>query len=72
MNPNQKQLIPYTLLVQKQPGFVNCDFKSVLNISNNFKSIWKYPEGINNKKNNWNIKTNFNTDKYFATLLEIK
>ena len=72
MNPNQKQLIPYSLLVQKQPGFVNCDFKSVLNISNNFKSIWKYPESINNKKNNWNIKTNFNTDKYFATLLEIK
>ncbi len=72
MNPNQKQLIPYSLLVQKQPGFVNSDFKSVLNISNNFKSIWKYPESINNKKNSWDIKTNFNTDKYFATLLEIK
>ena len=72
MNPNQKELIPYSFLIQKQPGSVNCDFKSVLSISDNFKSVWKYPKNISNNQNNWEINDNLDIDKYFAVLMEIE
>jgi len=67
-NPDQKELIPYALLMQKQPGSVNSVFKSQMNIADNYKIVWSYPGGGNEKNNRWHEEGALNTDKYFAIL----
>lgn len=71
LNPTQKQITPYALLVQKQPGSIGSSFSSVLKISDNFKNIWQYPSNENLNPSGWQINDKLETDKYFATLLEI-
>jgi len=70
-NPTQKQLFPYTLLVQKQSGSRPSQINSTLTLPNNFKIVWRYPEGLLTTNNSWQINDYLNTDKYWAVLLEL-
>ena len=70
LNPNQTQLIPYALLVQKQPGAMNSKFKSELSLPTNFENVWIYPEELELNQNGWKISEDINKDKFFAVLLE--
>ena len=62
-------LIPYSLLVQKQPGSINNTLVSHLTIEgDNYKVLWS-SENIQNIKNNtWNFNSSLETDKYFGAL----
>jgi CRISPR/Cas system CMR subunit Cmr4 (Cas7 group RAMP superfamily) len=62
-------LVPYSLLVQKQPGSINNTLVSHLNIkSADYKALWS-SENINSLQNNsWNFNSNLKTDKYFGAL----
>lgn len=65
-NPDQKELIPYALMAQKQPGSVNSELLSELKVPDNFKKVWVLNNGYGT---GWNYKGKFLTDKYFAILL---
>lgn len=71
LNPDQKQLIPYTLLVQKQPGAKPSEFTSNLVIDDNYRIVWQYPTRLSDKDDGWEILENLDVDKYWAALLEI-
>jgi len=70
LNPEQKDLCPHALLVQKQPGSIGSEFKSELVLPDNFIIKWQYGQEAN-KQNSWLISDVLNTDKYWAALLEI-
>jgi len=69
-NPNKTQLVPYALLVQKQPGAMNSKFTSQLALSSNFENIWVYPENERLDSGGWEISREIDGDKFFAALLE--
>ncbi|MDO9399348.1 MAG: DUF4012 domain-containing protein [bacterium] len=71
INPGQKQLYPYSLLVQKQPG-AGVDQISTNLIVNNFSPVWKYPKGLVADQTGWQISDNLNSDKFWAVILEEK
>jgi len=62
-------LVPYSLLVQKQPGSINNTLISHLKIqSDDYRALWS-SENINNLQNNtWNFNSSLETDKYFGAL----
>ncbi len=72
LNPSQRELIPYTLLVQKQPGAKPSQFKSSFIVDEKYKLVWHYPKELFAKDNGWEIKDDLDTDKYWAILLENK
>jgi len=65
------QLLPYSLLVQKQPGARPDNFTSRLSLPDNLKVFWKFPEDLSGQ-NGWEIKTALDADKYYSLLLENK
>lgn len=69
-NPDQKDLIPYALLVQKQPGSVNNKLMSELSIPNNYEIVWNYIK--NGNDTGWIVQDDLKTDKYYATILTSK
>jgi hypothetical protein len=69
LNPNQQNLLPYALLVQKQPGSLGSDFSSLLTIDSPYKLIWSYNHTDNAKPNGWNFKDDLSIDRYYAALL---
>ena len=71
LNPAQKQLIPYALLVQKQPGTLGSEIISSLKLPSNFDIVWKYPKTMGASSNYWQINDKLNTDKYWAVLIEM-
>lgn len=70
LNPDQKLLYPYALLVQKQPGSVASQINSSLKLPNNFNIIWQYPEELNLGVGGWDISDSLEVDKYWAVILE--
>lgn len=78
INPMQKELHPYALLVQKQAGAQPSEFKSRLSVSpntnNHYSPIWSYPESNSSTlqldANGWQINDRLDTDKYWAVFLE--
>jgi hypothetical protein len=72
MNPIKKDVIPYTLLTQKQPGSKGSYFNSNLILSNAYKLVWVYPSKLRVTEQSWEIASRLLTDKYWAALLEIK
>lgn len=72
VNPEQKQLYPYSLLIQKQPGAGVDQLTTNLIINNNFSPVWKYPKGLSVNQTGWQISDNLDSDKFWATLLEVK
>jgi len=66
----KSSLVPYALLVQKQPGSLGGEFNSILKLPDNYRTTWQYPEDQEKSENGWNKKDVLDTDKYWAILLE--
>ncbi len=70
INPTQKHLYPYAILIQKQPGSIASHINSNLKVPEKFKSVWKYPDNLATVSDGWQINDKLNVDKYWAILLE--
>lgn len=70
LNPEQTNLIPYSLLVQKQPGAKPSEFKSYLNLPASWPIFWRYPENTV-AQNGWEISDSLNADKLWSIIIEI-
>lgn len=68
---DKKELHPYSLLWQKQPGAKADSIESRLSVGDGFGAIWTYPDKLKGG-NGWNISDYLGGDKYWATLLEKK
>lgn len=71
LNPEQADLLPYSLLVQKQAGAKPSVFNSTLSLPSGAKVFWRYPENLLGTSG-WEIKEALNADKYYSVLLEKK
>ena len=69
-NPNIKNLIPYALYAQKQPGSIGSELKSSLKLPNNYKIIWQYGDNFETSQYSWTLKNTLDTDKYWAVMIE--
>lgn len=69
-NPSQKELMPYALLAQKQPGSIGSEIESSLLLADNFKIVWTYPNNLDVTSGSWTIKDNLTVDKFWAVLIE--
>jgi len=69
LNPSEKEVLPYSLLVQKQPGAAPSAFSSRLTISGNAEIIWRHPAGPDLKAG-WEVSTDLDKDKYWSVLLK--
>ncbi|MEA3464020.1 MAG: DUF4012 domain-containing protein [Patescibacteria group bacterium] len=70
LNPAQKQLFPYALLAQKQSGSMASKIYSTLKLPDDFKIVWRYPEGLPTAASGWRISDDLDVDKYWAVILE--
>ncbi|MCX6800513.1 MAG: DUF4012 domain-containing protein, partial [Candidatus Falkowbacteria bacterium] len=64
------QLIPYTLLVQKQAGAKSVKFISNLTLPKSMSAVWRYPTGSLVNHSGWTINEDLNIDKYWAVLIQ--
>jgi len=71
LNPDQKDLLPYSLLLQKQPGAWPDDFSSQLLLPNNTSVYWRYPDSLKGETG-WEINTKVDSDKYWSILIANK
>jgi len=71
LNPKQNILIPYSLMIQKQPGAKASEFSSQLILPANWQIFWRYPNTIIGS-NGWQISDELNSDKYWSVLIEKK
>jgi hypothetical protein len=71
LNPGQAELLPYSLLVQKQPGAAPSDFSSHLILPENWQIIWRYPADLSGTSG-WEASGALVGDKYWSVLLEKK
>lgn len=69
LNPDSKNLWPYSLLVQKQPGALASEFHSRLEVLPPVEVFWKHPDNLS-WTSGWEIFTKINADKYFSVLLK--
>ena len=69
LNPDSNNLVPYSLLVQKQPGAKPSEFSSSLILPQGLNIFWRYPEQLEGAKG-WQISDQLNSDKYYSVLLE--
>ena len=72
LNPAKKELIPYALLAQKQPGSLGSKFASVLKLPDNMKIFRQYPPDAKLEYNKMRFNNVLAVDKYWAALIEIK
>jgi len=71
LNPDQTDLLPYSLLIQKQPGAKPSEFSGQLILPAAEKVFWRYPENLIGTSG-WEINDQLDADKYFSVLLEKK
>ncbi|MCU0679141.1 MAG: DUF4012 domain-containing protein [Planctomycetes bacterium] len=69
VNPDQKDLLPYAFLAQKQPGAPGSLIKSQLFWPTNFQAVGRYPGSTILDRQGWQIEDSLTTDKYWAVLL---
>ena len=69
LNIEPKELVAYTLLAQKQSGSIGSVINTSLEITDNLKPVWMYPENINVTQNGWQINDRLKNDKYWALLI---
>jgi hypothetical protein len=69
-NQNQKDLIVYSLLLQKQPGSIGSEIKSDLVLPDTFNTVWSYPKNLSANASGWSSQDVLKTDKFFAVLVE--
>ncbi len=65
----QNKLIPYAILVQKQPGSIGSRITSRLELPGNFNISWKYPDDLKTVSNSWYADDKLETDKFWAVLV---
>jgi hypothetical protein len=68
---SEEELTPYALLVQKQPGSIGDIIHSELNLHSNFTAEWFYKDNPASDKSGWEYNDTLNTDKFWATLLNV-
>jgi hypothetical protein len=69
-NYDNATLGAYSLLIQKQPGSSGSSLHSILLYDNNqMKSVWKYPDTLEIKKDGWTVNDILNRDKFFGMVL---
>jgi hypothetical protein len=70
MNPERKELYPYSLYIQAQAGVKpnSSEIESELVFPDDYSIVWKYPEKIKTKKMRY--ENSLDTDRYWAVLLE--
>lgn len=71
LNPDLKNSLRYSLLVQKQPGSGASTFSSYLELPEEFLTLWQHPDNLRFNKG-WVINDQINSDKYFSVLLRNK
>jgi len=71
LNPNQTNLIPYSLLVQKQPGAKASEFSSHLSLPATWPVFWRYPDNLSGTSG-WDINEALDADKYWSILIDKK
>lgn len=69
-NPWQKELFPYTLLVQKQPGANQVKISSQLIVPDFYRKIWSYPGDLMTNQDGWKIDSDLDSDKFWAIVFE--
>jgi hypothetical protein len=69
LNPGQTDLLPYSLLIQKQPGARPGEFASRLVLPPGLNVFWRYPENLIGTSG-WEVSGELNADKYYSILLE--
>ncbi|MFA6306819.1 MAG: DUF4012 domain-containing protein [Patescibacteria group bacterium] len=72
LNPEQKNLYSYSLLVQKQPGMNSSTITSELKLGGGFAPIWKYPVDLGGGADGWLITEDLNQDKIIGIIVEEK
>ncbi len=65
-----KDLIPYALMAQKQPGSAGSEFTSVLSLPDARGIVWRYPANENIDERGWKISTDLSVDRYYAVLMD--
>ncbi|MDD4901898.1 MAG: DUF4012 domain-containing protein [Patescibacteria group bacterium] len=65
-----KDLLVYSLMWQKQPGAVSTIVSSTLVLSDNFKVDWNYPADLTIGTNGWQASGKLDSDKYWAAVIE--
>ena len=68
LNSEQTELIPYSFLLQKQPGSQADEFIGQLILPDNTDIFWKYPDDLD-AQNGWNIAERLDADKYWSILI---
>jgi len=71
LNPDSAELLPHSLLVQKQPGAPASQFSSHLQLPAGWQIFWRHPDNLLGKTD-WDIQTNLDADQYWSVLLEKK
>ncbi len=71
LDGNAPDLLPYSLLVQKQPGSRPSEFTSRLRLPENIGVFWRFPENLAGNSG-WEISAPLDADKYYSLLLEKK
>ena len=69
LNPAQKDLYSYSLLVQKQAGSYNSRINSSLILPDDMNIVWYFSEELNGGENGWRINEPLDTDKYWAAII---
>jgi hypothetical protein len=69
LNPEKVELLPYSLLVQKQPGAPASDFFSRLILQEGLEVFWHYPDSLDGDKG-WELNSKLDSDKYWLIVFE--
>lgn len=69
LNPDERGLKPYSLLVQKQPGAAASDFSSRLTLPTGWEIFWRHPEDLAGQRG-WETSSSLTSDKYWTVLLK--
>ncbi len=69
LNSEQIDLIPYSFMVQKQPGAKASEFASRLNLPKAWTIFWRYPENLAGEAG-WEIRDKLEADKYWSVLIK--
>jgi len=70
LNLEPEPLYAYSLLAQKQPGMNSSTILSELKLSDNFRQLWKYPDGLTANQRGWFMTANLDQDKMMALMVE--
>jgi hypothetical protein len=66
----KKDYLVYSLLAQKQAGSLYSSIDTELILPDNFNISWKYPETLSTNLRYWKNNSVFDTDKYWAAVIE--